>query len=159
MDTSKVDIFYGKIANTVNRMIPDEWFKVLLYAEIDDDGGSVIFYYYTFKESQAFYSLDIEKMPNIDLKNFKTLYYELYDYLEDLRLAIIELGQEPWTSLTMELYNTGKFEFRFDYTHFNEDKANSFERKMIWKYKNLGMKPTKPADIKFLEKYLKEEKQ
>ena len=46
METKKMAEIYGKIANKVNDIIPDEWGKVWLYGEVLDDSSEVYFYFY-----------------------------------------------------------------------------------------------------------------
>ena len=43
METTKMEQLYQKIAEKINDMIPSEWMRVTLYAEILDDSREVYF--------------------------------------------------------------------------------------------------------------------
>lgn len=47
MDTSKCELIYSQIANMLNEIIPVEWSKILLYAEVEP---GVVDIYYCFYE-------------------------------------------------------------------------------------------------------------
>ncbi|MFK8370103.1 immunity protein YezG family protein, partial [Bacillus velezensis] len=44
METKKMEVLYQKIAEQINDMIPSEWSKVVLYAEILDGSREVYFF-------------------------------------------------------------------------------------------------------------------
>jgi uncharacterized protein (TIGR01741 family) len=152
---------YPKIANTINEMIPEEWYKVLLYAEIEkyDDmiSRKVFFYYYNKKNKNPIYIFDIQKKFDIAEEQYKILENKLVDYIELLWQEFIDQKQEPWTNMMLELYSAGKFNFQYDYTVFDENKANGIQRHMIWRYKNLGIKPPAGYLTNYLKKYLNKE--
>ncbi|MGW6105418.1 immunity protein YezG family protein, partial [Bacillus subtilis] len=45
METTKMEQLYQKIAEKINDMIPSEWMRVTLYAEILDDPREVYFFF------------------------------------------------------------------------------------------------------------------
>lgn len=59
METEKMGVLYQKIAEQINEMIPSEWNKVSLYAEILDDSREVYFFFNTKNSEEFIYSHDI----------------------------------------------------------------------------------------------------
>jgi hypothetical protein len=55
------------------------------------------------------------------------------------------------------LDSSGKFKIDYDYEDLSD--ANPHNRKIIWKYKYLGILPIDQDDREFLEEYLKKEKE
>lgn len=54
-----------QIANILCEIIPEQWLKIYLYAEIHKNSGTVIFYYNN-KDKYPIYSLDISKKYNVN---------------------------------------------------------------------------------------------
>lgn len=46
MDTERLEELYQQGATLVRRMIPEQWDKFYLYAEISEESQQVFFYYY-----------------------------------------------------------------------------------------------------------------
>lgn len=59
-------IIYQKIAEQINEIIPSEWEKVALYAEILDDSSEVYFFFTTPQNQEYIYSHDIPEHFNVD---------------------------------------------------------------------------------------------
>ncbi|AKL98211.1 immunity protein YezG family protein [Endomicrobium proavitum] len=155
MNTKGIEALYQKIGSAVSAMIPEKWQRVMLYAEVEEDRSTVIFYYYTDENNKPVYSLDIEDFPGIDKQYINSLYDDLMEYIRSLWEEFRTQKQQVWSSLTMQLFNVGKFNIYFDYSEFDESRINIVQRQMLWKYKNLGIQPTHKADVDFLKKYLK----
>ncbi|MCA0972228.1 antitoxin YezG family protein [Halobacillus litoralis] len=120
METKQMEVTYQKVANILVEMIPEEWEKILLYAEVREGFSQVFFYYYPINQEQPVYSLDIVDMFNIDKPRHKELKQELYDCFEELWNEFIVQGQEPWTRLTYILDNLGKMKLNYEYDDISE---------------------------------------
>ncbi|WP_231687701.1 immunity protein YezG family protein [Bacillus sp. CHD6a] len=70
---------YQSIANIVNDMIPEEWEKILLYAEIREGYKKCFFYYNSPNSYKYIYSLGIPDLFSMDDEEYDTLEDELYD--------------------------------------------------------------------------------
>lgn len=69
IETKKMEELYTKIVQKVDEMIPEYWKDVYIYAEIDENYASTIFFYYYSKEEEEYiYSLEIDKIFEIDKK-------------------------------------------------------------------------------------------
>ena len=115
-----MEAIYQKVANILVEMIPEEWEKILLYAEVREGFSQVFFYYYPVNQEQPVYSLDIVDMFNIDKPLHRKLKQELYDCFEELWNEFTVQDQELWTSLTYILDNMGKMKLNYGYEDISE---------------------------------------
>src|SRR5690625_2437324 len=115
-----METIYQKVANILVEMIPEEWEKILLYAEVREGFSQVFFYYYPVKQEQPVYSLDIVDMFNIDKPLHRKLKQELYDCFEELWNEFRVQDQELWTSLTYILDNMGRMKLNYGYDDISE---------------------------------------
>ncbi|WP_079710260.1 immunity protein YezG family protein [Paraliobacillus ryukyuensis] len=120
METKQMEAIYQKVANILVEMIPEEWEKILLYAEVREGFSQVFFYYYPVNQEQPVYSLDIVDMFNIDKPLHRKLKQELYDCFEELWNEFMVQDQELWTSLTYILDNMGRMKLNYGYDDISE---------------------------------------
>jgi uncharacterized protein (TIGR01741 family) len=130
METKTMGLLYQKIANLIVNMIPEEWDKVLLYSEIRDGYSRVFFYYYPQGTVSPTYSLDITDKFQINKTQFNKLEDELYDCFSELFEEFKIQEQEPWTSLTYSLDNTGKMNINYRYEDISQ--ISSVEKREKW---------------------------
>lgn len=149
----RLNEIYGKIANTLNETIPENWDKVYVYGEILEDVQKGFFNYYPISSKESVYSHNIPDLFDIDEDEYDELWYQLLDNLTELWNEFKNNGQEPWTNLTFILESTGKFKIDYDYTDLSD--ADDSERHLIWDYKYLGIMPEDDDDKKIIEEYLK----
>ena len=157
MITNEINELYNRIYDVINKMIPEEWYKILLYAEIEDGFCKVSFYYYRYVDTSPVYWLNIRKMNTVSVDEFNALRTVLFNDFYLLWQKFVNEKQKVWTNITMEIYSNGKLDVKYDYTKFDEDKADIGQRQLIWEYQNIGIKPTNKYDIEFLKKYLNKE--
>ncbi|MED0757039.1 antitoxin YezG family protein [Aneurinibacillus thermoaerophilus] len=153
MDEIRLNSIYQKIAQTVIETIPEEWLKVFVYGEITEDVRTSFFYYYPDNNSIPTYSHDIPNLFGIDKEEYKKLWRQLLDGLEELWYEFKNNGQEPWTSITFIFDNKGDFKIDYDYEDLSD--ADDNERSIIWEHKYLGLIPKDEDDRLFLEEYLR----
>lgn len=115
-----METIYQKVANILVEMIPEEWEKILLYAEVREGFSQVFYYYYPVNQEQPVYSLDIVDMFNIDKPLHRKLKQELYDCFEELWNEFRIQDQEQWTSLTYILDNMGRMKLNYGYDDISE---------------------------------------
>ncbi|MBM7664506.1 uncharacterized protein (TIGR01741 family) [Solibacillus kalamii] len=120
METKQMEVIYQKVANILVEMIPEEWEKILLYAEVREGFSQVFFYYYPVNQEQPVYSLDIVDVFNIDKPLHRKLKQELYDCFEELWNEFMVQDQELWTSLTYILDNMGRMKLNYGYDDISE---------------------------------------
>lgn len=129
-----MEAIYQKVANILVEMIPEEWEKILLYAEVREGFSQVFFYYYPVNQEQPVYSLDIVDMFNIDKPLHRKLKQELYDCFEELWNEFMVQDQELWTSLTYILDNMGKMKLNYGYEDISENSPDEKQDKWEAEY-------------------------
>lgn len=120
METKKMEQLYQEIANILANIVPEEWKKILLYAEYREGYKKVFFYYFPETGDKPIYSLDISDLFTIDEDEFEELEDELYKYFSILWEEFKEQEQEQWTNLTFILENTGKMKINYGYENLSE---------------------------------------
>lgn len=115
-----MEAVYQEVANILVEMIPEEWEKILLYAEVREGFSQVFFYYYPVNQEQPVYSLDIVDMFNIDKPLHRKLKQELYDCFEELWNVFMVQDQQLWTSLTYILDKMGRMKLNYGYDDISE---------------------------------------
>ncbi|PEE19140.1 TIGR01741 family protein [Bacillus cereus] len=150
-----MEIIYQEIGTRVDEIIPGDWEKIYLYAEVLNDSTEVFFYFSIPTKEEFIYSNDIPKVYNVDRKIYKELLFELFDKFEELREEFRKNEQELWTNLTLTIDNSGKFKIEYNSEDILSSEIGSMDRQIIWMYKNLGILPDNEVDKKFLDNYLK----
>ncbi|KAA9002082.1 DUF600 family protein [Paenibacillus spiritus] len=110
-----MEILFQKIANILNSMIPEDWDRVSLYAEVREGFSQVFFYYYPIGSDKPIYSLDILDISSVDKRKHRELKHQLYEFFEELWNEFKVQEQEQWTSLTYLLDISGKMKVNYGY--------------------------------------------
>lgn len=152
MDENKLSSIYQDIAQTVVETIPEEWSKVFVYGEINEDVRKAFFFYYPENDDSPIHSHNIPQRFDIGEEVYDDLWYKLLGGLEKLWYEFKNNNQEPWTNLTFIFNSEGKLKIDYDYEDLSE--ADDYESRIIWKYKYLGRLPEDEDDQEFLRKYL-----
>jgi uncharacterized protein (TIGR01741 family) len=106
---------YQRIASILVEMIPEDWNKVYLYAEIREGYRKVFFYYYPVGYERPVYHLDITEKFHFDEDLFDELENKLYTCFSELLNEFKIQEQEPWTHLTYILESTGAMKIKYGY--------------------------------------------
>ncbi|ART75178.1 cytoplasmic protein [Sutcliffiella horikoshii] len=138
METKNMEIIYQKVANILVEMIPEEWEKVLLYAEVREGFSQVFFYYFPLNQQQPVYSLDIVDSFNVEKTSHKKLKQELYECFENLWNEFKIQDQEQWTNLTYLLDNSGRMKLNHGYDDISE--LSPDEKQDKWEAEYLKLK-------------------
>ena len=135
METKMMEQIYQQIANILVNIVPEEWEKILLYAEFREGYKKVFFYYYTQSRKKPVYGLDIAEIFNISEDDFDELETELYYCFTRLWEEFREQEQEQWTNLTFMLEHTGKMKINYGYEDISElspvDKQDKWEAEYL----------------------------
>ena len=136
METKQMEVLYQKIANILIDMIPEDWEKILLYAEVREGFSQVYFYYYPVNRAEPVYSLDIPDIFQVDKRFYKELKRELYECFEELWNEFRVQNQEPWTNLTYILDSTGRMRINYGYDDLSE--MSPVEKQEKWENEYLN---------------------
>lgn len=150
----RLNDLYKKIAETVNKMIPEQWEEFYFYAQISEDGGGTYFFYQPTSNPNCYqYSLEIPFKYQIDEKEFKLNKRKLFFVAEEMREIFKSENQELWYSFTLILERTGKLKVHFDYTNWFDTEYSFSDQMVIWKNKYLGEIPTDENYTALINKY------
>ncbi|MCY8098551.1 immunity protein YezG family protein, partial [Bacillus atrophaeus] len=103
METEKMGQLYQKIAEQINDIIPSEWNRVVLYAEILDDSREVYFFFNSNESDEFIYSHDIPEHFQVSEQIYDDLLIKLQNLFDELRNEYKENNPEVWTNLTLKL--------------------------------------------------------
>ena len=115
-----MEAIYQKVTNILVEMVPEEWEKILLYAEVREGFSQVYFYYYPVNQEQPVYSLDIIDVFDVDQSLHRKLKRELSVYFKELWYEFKIQDQEQWTSLTYILDKNGRMKLNYGYDDISE---------------------------------------
>ena len=166
--TKKIKEMYEDIQRRIFYMIPEKWDKMYLYASVSDliDGHTTgeLFFYYIPKGIFKKNPVNVYEIPqkfNLDEKEYLKLVNILYEKIVNLREEFkkVEVTSSTWSNLTMKIEGI-KFKVEYDYEDLTQSKFSSYERHIIWRYNNLGIKEEQLSkeEQKIIEKYLLGEK-
>lgn len=166
LNTSKLRNIYSKIQTQLFYMIPEKWDKIYLYASIIDKTNNIqtgeMFFYYFPKGILKKNPVNVYEIPskfNIDEKAYIKLVDKLYETIKLLRKEFENSKEKLWSNLTISIENL-KFHVEYNYENLLNSSYNSYDRHIVWKYKNLAfpIERLSKRDQEMLEKYLIEEK-
>lgn len=134
LETKHMENIYQNVADILVDMIPEEWEKILLYAEVREGFSQVYFYYYPTQQEKPVYSLDIPYVFNVDKRQHKEMKQELYECFEELWNEFKVQGQEQWSNLTFILDNTGQMKLNYGYDDISEISPDEKQEKWEAEY-------------------------
>lgn len=162
----KIGKIYEEIEKKICNMIPEKWDKVYLYVSIVDginkiETGEMFFYYYP-KSLIKKNPINVYEVPskfNLEDEMYLKLADSLYHEIQRLRDAMIKLGEEPWSNLTISIENF-QFKVEFDYEDLRKSEFTDVERNLIWQFKYLRneLGSYRRKERKILERYLELER-
>lgn len=161
--TRKIKEIYEDIQRELFYMIPEKWEKLFLYSSVIErtEGGETgeLFFYYIPKGILRKKPVNVYEIPskfNLDENEYLRLVELLYDKIKELRQVFkkADLG-EVWSNVTISIQNM-KFRVEYNYENLQNSDFTSYERHVIWRYKNLGIGPEQvnKEEKEILRRYL-----
>lgn len=103
--------YIAPVVNCIQEFLPENWEELRL--RVNMNLGFYEIYFYVNTNGQWWYSLDLWKLFSIDMDKFDDLYNEMCDKIYDL--CIDDQQERQWTSYTIKVLNSGKFDLEFEY--------------------------------------------
>lgn len=158
---------YEDIQRRIFYMIPEKWEKMYLYASVSDiinkEKTGELFFYYIPKGILKKNPVNVYEIPqkfNLDENEYFKLVKILYEKIEKLQEKFKKIeNMSTWTNLTIMIEGT-KFKVEYDYEDLTKSRFSSYERHIIWRYNNLGIKyeQLNKNEKNIIERYLIGEK-
>ena len=156
IEESRLNEYYGQIAEKLDEMVPCEWEKIVLYVEESEENSFFDFYFYN-KEGKAYRWTDIpnEYYGEFNMEEFGICLKELEQINKNFWMECRDSDEGTWNSFVFLLNSEWKFNIKFGYER--NDKLSEFEKKIRWAYDELGIVPELTIEGEVLEKYLMEQ--
>ncbi|MCY7434618.1 MULTISPECIES: immunity protein YezG family protein [Bacillus] len=151
----ELEINYKKIAESINELIPCDWDKVWMYAEILDDSAEIVFYFNEQNEKEYVNGHQIPHKYNVSKSTYIHLLYELSEIFEELKKTYIQNDLGAWTTATLQLDVSGKFTIDFGYEDVYSLGIDNIQRIAVWEYETFGFLPEDEEDKEAVLNYLK----
>lgn len=102
-----VEKYLNQSVETLYKLLPTGWEKVVLYAEIDTMHYNIFFYVkYNGVYYQCYNLKKLCRTTENEIDEFATKWYEI---------ALRNKEQENWTAYTLTINSSGKFEVEYSY--------------------------------------------
>lgn len=118
------DISYQKIFNTLQDILPDDWQKVIFYAEYAESSYSMKYFVTTDQDS----NIDCFKLKVISKRDIIKAFATIDSYITPVRK---ELNQkDKWNVMTLIVDDRGNFKADYEYEDISEKSIEYFQK---WK--------------------------
>ncbi|TYS31220.1 immunity protein YezG family protein [Bacillus pumilus] len=151
----KIEENYKEIAAIINEMIPVEWDKVWMYAEIVDDSLEVNFYFCNSDSEELIYGHNIPEKYSVSNSIYKKLLLKLLHTLENLKKEYIKNGFGDWSTAIIKMEQPGKFSIEYGYEDIYSLGIDGDQRIAVWEYEKFGFLPDDQEDKEAVLNYLK----
>lgn len=150
---------YEKIQRYLFSMIPEKWEEIYLYASVSQSKKGKktgeLYFYYLPKGILKKKPVNVYEVPhkfNINEQEYLSVVRDLYDCIKELHQDFIETEQDLWNSLTISIANF-KFKVEYIYDPLPKTEKEIEEKRIIWRYKYLGIGGEKKEERKILDDY------
>ncbi|MFP3812684.1 immunity protein YezG family protein [Bacillus pumilus] len=151
----ELEINYKKIAESINELIPCDWDKVWMYAEILDDSAGITFYFTESNSEEYIYGHDIPERYRVSNSIYNHLLVELSDKFRELKKEYIKYDLGVWTTATLQLESSGKFTIEYGYDDVYSLGIDNVQRIAVWEYETFGFLPDDEEDKEAVLNYIK----
>lgn len=146
---------YKKISESINEIIPCDWDKVWVYAEILDDSAGITFYFTESNSEEYIYGHDIPERYRVSNSIYNHLLVELSDKFRELKKEYIKYDLGVWTTATLQLESSGKFSIEYGYDDVYSLGIDNVQRIAVWEYETFGFLPEDEEDKEAVLNYIK----
>ncbi|WP_288761747.1 immunity protein YezG family protein [uncultured Lacticaseibacillus sp.] len=132
----KMDKLFSKIGEQAVAMIPGVWTEIVLQSEMSDASGEINLFFKTLDSPDTFLmGFNIPNIYGVSEDVYRDLYFELFDFVRELRKTLIDHGQEPFATFIMRINESGEMNVDFGYTTWSELTLNDSDVRNYLQYK------------------------
>ncbi len=125
---------FEMIAKKLQSILPQNWEKVCLYSEIEENSYETVFYCFIKGNAQPIQCYNLVDEYEIEEDDIDDVFYEINKILKSEWIKLKEKGKDVWTNYTFILESNGKFFEEYDYSDLSE---GAYDYKKTWKEKYL----------------------
>lgn len=122
------DIPYQSIFNTLQEVLPDDWHKVVFYAQYGENSYSMKY----FVDSGDGVYTECFKLKGISKKDIIKAFAVIDSQIMPVRKELSK--KDSWSVMTLVVDDTGNFKADYEYEDISEDSIGYYQR---WKEKYL----------------------
>ena len=124
-----IDIPYQSIFNTLQEVLPDDWHKVVFYAQYGENSYSMKY----FVDSGDGVYTECFKLKGISKKDIIKTFAVIDSQIMPVRKELSK--KDTWYVMTLIVDDEGNFKADFEYEDISEDSIGYYQR---WKEKYLN---------------------
>lgn len=125
-----------EIFEYLQSVIPCDWKKICMSAEINDESYDICYYVYTSKQNEPIQCFDLSQFYEIETEDVLDIFEKVECSLQSLKVCMIELSEKNnWTNYTLILNEDLSFNEYFDYV---DDETSQIDYMDEWKKKYLN---------------------
>lgn len=125
---------YKTIMDKMDIILPNEWSKLVIGANIENNSYEIFFYIYNTNDEKPISGYDLPGVEEDEIDDLMDYIYEI------LMLQLKELsdkGKELWKTITIVLDRNSIVDIEYGYNSIED----MYAYKTIWKYKYLNIQP------------------
>ena len=133
----KIQSLYKEIQTLLIKLVPDNWKSICLYASVlEGKNGEMYFYYFPKRiiKANPINCYEIAEKYGIDEEIYNKNLRKLYEYIKELK----KVENNKWTNITIVM-DLNFFTIEYHYNDLINSKYNDEQRRIIWRYKYLGI--------------------
>lgn len=123
-----IDIPYQSIFNTLQEILPDDWHKVVFYAQYGENSYSMKY----FVDSGDGVYTDCFKLKGIPKREIIKAFAVIDSQIMPIRKELSK--KDTWSVMTLVVDDKGNFKADYEYEDISEDSIGYYQR---WKKKYL----------------------
>ena len=109
-------------------------------------------YFREEKEGEYVYMMDIPEVYGVDEDEYDKRARELKNICSELRKEFIKQEVEPWN--IFEFYLNQDYTFKVNFAYEYDENISSYDRSIVWKYRQLGIMPKGSFEERILNEYV-----
>lgn len=155
MDKSEIVDYYREILTLASNLVPIDWQRLIVGANIDKNDATSLFFFYSEQESpQTFFEgLGIPGKFNIDQSLFDEDIMNIMHKIQALQEWFSKNGQQPFNELMIEINSKGAMHSEIGYIDWSGDtNFDDFDQMDFFRYKYLNDVPEDTAAQNVLKK-------
>lgn len=144
--------YYQRIAEEIDKVIPNKWNNAAIYVEDVGNARSLDLVFREKEDSQYICSGDFPEIYGMSLDEFSRYGDKILDECRKLRNEFIKQSEKPWNIFEFFINNSGEFKAKFGYEY--DEEISDYERSIVWHYREFGIMPRGDFGLSILNEFV-----